>query len=183
MDRRQRKTRNAIFQALIYLLSQKDYSKITIEQIIAQADIGRATFYAHFETKDYLLKALCQELFAHIFAAQTGAQDAHGHLFDCEISDNVYLHLFHHLQKNDNHILDLLSGRNNELFLAYFRENLRVLVASQLHLFAHRKAPELPESFWVDHIASVFTQSVKWWVENGMGESPEVITNYFMQAV
>ena len=56
MDRRQRKTREAIFSAFTELLSQKDYTQITVGEIIALADVGRATFYAHFETKDYLLK-------------------------------------------------------------------------------------------------------------------------------
>ena len=56
MDRRQRKTREAIFTAFIELLSKKDFAQITVGEIINQADIGRATFYSHFETKDFLLK-------------------------------------------------------------------------------------------------------------------------------
>ena len=51
MDRRQRKTRDAIFKAFIELLSEKNVNQITVGEIIARADIGRATFYAHFETK------------------------------------------------------------------------------------------------------------------------------------
>ncbi|MBQ5801490.1 MAG: TetR/AcrR family transcriptional regulator, partial [Clostridia bacterium] len=52
MDRRQRKTRDAIFKAFIQLLSQKNCNDITVGEIIDLADVGRATFYAHFETKD-----------------------------------------------------------------------------------------------------------------------------------
>ena len=67
MDRRQRKTREAIFSSFINLLSKKTYEHITVGEIIDNADIGRATFYSHFETKDFLLKELCDELFCHIF--------------------------------------------------------------------------------------------------------------------
>lgn len=183
MDRRQRKTREAIFNAFIALLSEKDYGQITVGEIIHRADIGRATFYAHFETKDFLLKALCEELFCHIFDAAGNQHRAHRHIFDCDAPDSVFLHLFQHLQKNDNKILQLLSVQNNEVFLRYFKINLRKLAASQLPMFAARKAATLPEDFWIDHIAATFVETVSWWIANGMKESPETITEYFYLAV
>ena len=67
MDRRQRKSKEAIFRAFFELLSKKEFNEITVGEIIEKADIARATFYAHFETKEYLLKELLEELFCHIF--------------------------------------------------------------------------------------------------------------------
>ena len=102
MDRRQRKTREAIFNAFTELLSSKHYSQITVGEIIEKADVGRATFYAHFETKDFLLKELCEELFCHIFDATGEGEDKHRHIFVCDAPSSVVLHLLQHLQKNDN---------------------------------------------------------------------------------
>ena len=183
MDRRQRKTRNAIFEAFTRLLSQRNYERITVGEIIEAADVGRATFYAHFETKEYLLKQLCRELFAHVFEADAGKETAHSHIFVCDAPDSVFLHLFQHLQKNDNHILDLLSCQNNGLFLGYFKEELKMLVSHQLPRFAYRKADVLPEDFWVDHIAGTFVETVRWWLANGKKETPEKITEFFLLAV
>lgn len=183
MDRRQRKTRNAIFAAFTSLLAQKDYSQITVEQIIRQADVGRATFYAHFETKEFLLRELCQELFAHVFEAAAGDSKAHSHIFDCEAPDSVFLHLFQHLQKDDNNILQLLSSRNNELFLRYFKDGLIRLVRSQLPQLSTATALQLPEDFRVNHIAATFVETVRWWASNGRKEPPEQITEYFLQVV
>ncbi len=183
MDRRQRKTRDAIFKGFIELLSEKSFHQITVGEIIDRANVGRATFYAHFETKDFLIKALCEELFDHIFEAESGEESAHSHLFDCDAPDSVFLHLFRHLQKNDNKILDLLSCQNNELFLGYFKTNLTRLAHSQLPLFAHRRSPSLPEDFWINHISSTLVETIRWWLDRGRRESPETITEYFLLAV
>ncbi len=182
MDRRQRKTRTAIFDAFIRLLSEKSYDKITVEQVITAADIGRTTFYAHFETKEYLLKELCRELFEHIFETESGFS-AQKHIFHCDTTGSVFVHLFRHLLQNDNHILDLFSCESNDLFLNYFKNDLSRLVQSQLTAFSHRKAPELPEDFWIDHIASTFVQTLRWWIVTGMVQTPEEIANYFFLAV
>lgn len=183
MDRRQRKTRNAIFSAFTELLSEKDFGRITVGEIIHRADIGRATFYAHFETKDFLLKALCRELFCHIFDAEHGQNPGHSHIFACDAPDSVFLHLIQHLQRDDNKILQLLSSQNNELFLKFFKTELYDLVKSQLHLFENRRNDKLPDDFWIDHIASVFVNTIAWWVDNGRIEPPETIAEYFVLAV
>ena len=178
MDRRQKKTRNAIFDAFISLLTEYSYSQITVGQILERADVGRATFYAHFETKDFLLKALCEELFDHLFRPEAPSP-----LFCCQAPDSVFEHLFAHISHNDNNILRLLRSRNNELFLGYFKENLKRTVQSQLELFAGRKAPQLPEDFWVDHICDTFVQTLRWWIGQDLRQTPEQITEYFFLAV
>ena len=181
MDRRQRKTRTAIFEAFISLLSRYHFSQITVGMIIDRADIGRATFYAHFETKESLLDALCGELFDHILQPQPESDT--GNIFRCDAPDSVFLHLFQHLNKNDNQILQLMAGQNHELFLQYFKDRLIQLVEQNLALFQNRYSSRLPKNFWVDHIATTFVETVRWWVENGRKETPEQITDYFFLAV
>ncbi|MBQ2985970.1 MAG: TetR/AcrR family transcriptional regulator [Tyzzerella sp.] len=183
MDRRQRKTREAIFSAFTELLSKKDFNQITVGEIIDRADIGRATFYSHFETKDFLLKEFCEELFCHIFDTENSVQNHHKHIFSCDGSGSVFLHLFQHLQKNDNNILALLSSQNNELFMRYFKSNLELLIESHFSLFESSKNKNMPLSFWKNHIISTFVETIKWWIDNGMKESPELITEYFFMVV
>lgn len=182
MDRRKRKTREAIFNAFVALLAKKDFSQITVGEIIEKADVGRATFYAHFETKDFLMKEFCEDLFCHIFDGAQKEETDHRHLFDCDAPDSVFLHLLQHLQKNDNHIMELLSCRNNELFLRYFKRDLEELI-SRMPLLAAEKSEKLPESFWTNYVASVFVETVRWWGKHGMKESPETIAEYFYLAV
>ena len=87
------------------------------------------------------------------------------------------------LLKNDNNVLKLLVGRNNELFLEYFKNNLKELVKSQLPLFSQRKSGALPEDFLINHITATFVETVRWWAANGRKESPETVAEYFFLAV
>lgn len=183
MDRRQRKTREAIFNAFTKLLSQKDFGKITVGDIIDNADIGRATFYSHFETKDFLLKEFCEELFCHIFDTENHEESEHHHIFDCEGSDSVFHHLFWHFEKNDNNILALLSSQNNEIFLQYFKSNLKKLVITQYAERGLLEKSKLPKDYIVNHISSSFVETVRWWISRGMKESTEEITEYFLSVI
>jgi len=180
MDRRQRKTRSAIFGAFTRLLAQKPFNRITVEEILTAADVGRATFYAHFETKEYLLKALCEELFGHIFASLDAPGEAHSSIFQCQAPDSAFLHLFQHLARNDNQILQLLTGQNNTLFLTHFKEGLCRLTQRLLPQFAH---PRLPDGYWAECVAATFVQTLDWWLRQPVRLRPEAITEYFLLAI
>ena len=56
MDRRVRKTREALYSAFAALVAERGYDRLSIQDIIDEADVGRTTFYAHFKTKDDLLR-------------------------------------------------------------------------------------------------------------------------------
>ena len=60
LDRRVRRTQKAIRDAFISLVLERGYDHVLIEDIAKRADIGRATFYAHYSDKD--------DLFAQLFA-------------------------------------------------------------------------------------------------------------------
>jgi AcrR family transcriptional regulator len=67
-DRRQRKSRAALQQGLLDLISSKAYDAITIEDITAAADVARATFYAHYRDKTELLDEASAGLIADLTA-------------------------------------------------------------------------------------------------------------------
>ncbi len=174
MDRRQKKTREAIFTNFIALLSEKPYHAITVGEIIGRANVGRATFYAHFETKDFLLKELCEELFGHI--ADTATGEGNG----CDIAEaSVFLHLLNHLVTNDRHTLVLLSSQNNEIFRQYFKDGLKKLVQSQLHVADLGKGQQADGEYLINHIAASFVETVDWWLRRGRKESPSELIAYF----
>lgn len=183
MDRRQQKTRTAIFSAFTSLLAEKSYSKITVQEIIDAANVGRTTFYAHFETKDDLLKELCEELFGHIIGSAMDCTHTHGLYSDGSAPESVFCHLLQHLQENDRNIIALLSCESSEMFLRFFKDSLNELVRSQF-INQNRKAnTDIPEDFLINHISGSFVEMVLWWIKGHRKQTPEDLDRYFRAVI
>ena len=160
MDRRQKKTRAAIFTAFSTLLAEKSYSKITVQEIIDAANVGRTTFYAHFETKDDLLKALCEELFGHIISSALDRTHTHGLYSDRNAPEAVFCHLLQHLREDENNILELLSSESSDLFLRFFKNSLNELIQNQFVDQNRKNNRDIPQDFLVNHISGSFVEMV-----------------------
>ena len=183
MDRRQQKTRTAIFSAFTSLLAEKSYSKITVQEIIDAANVGRTTFYAHFETKDDLLKELCEELFGHIIGSAMDCTHTHGLYSDGSAPESVFCHLLQHLQENDRNIIALLSCESSEMLLRFFKDSLNELVRSQF-INQNRKAnTDIPEDFLINHISGSFVEMVLWWIKGHRKQTPEDLDRYFRAVI
>lgn len=61
-DRRVRRSKRLLKQAIHNLINEKPYRDITVREITERADIGYMTFYRHFESKDHLLLYLTQTM-------------------------------------------------------------------------------------------------------------------------
>lgn len=183
MDRRQIKTRQAIFSAFVKLLETRRYEKITVQEILDEANIGRSTFYAHFETKDELLKAICKELFGHIIDSAMDRTHTHGLYSQGEAPQSVFCHLLQHLQENDNNILGLLSCESSDIFLRYFKDSLNELIQTQFVNHRRRENQDLPQDFLVNHISGSFVEMVLWWLKDRDKHTPEELDRYFRSVI
>lgn len=62
-DRRIERTRRLLFEAFRDLLFERGYARTTVRNIIDRADVGRSTFYEHFDGKDALLEESIKPFF------------------------------------------------------------------------------------------------------------------------
>lgn len=72
MDRRTIYTRRTVKDALLELLEELPYEKITVASLCRQAEITRATFYLHFQDMDAVLNELLDEA---LMVAETTARE------------------------------------------------------------------------------------------------------------
>ena len=61
IDRRVRRTKKLLADALIAMALDKGYDEITIQEITDTADVGFGSFYNHFESKTAIVQAIMDE--------------------------------------------------------------------------------------------------------------------------
>jgi len=112
-DRRTQKTKKFLAEALKLLILEKGYDAVTVQDIIDRADVGRSTFYAHYEGKDQLLVGninFQQEL----VNPPTGNTE---HPMGVNIS-----YLFHHTRENLPLVRALFGTRGMDIITNHFTE-------------------------------------------------------------
>lgn len=179
MDRRQQKTRQAIFTAFGILLEKKSYSHITVQEIIDQANIGRSTFYAHFETKDELLRAMCTDIFHHVFSRELKQEKSHDFSCGSQGLEEKITHILYHLQEKQNNLKGLLCGESKALFMHYLSQYLSEMFSDYIQAESLCAPPE----FLLNHAVFSFCETVRWWITGHSHFTPEEITAFFFAAM
>lgn len=63
LDRRVRRTRDALGDSLVKLMHEKPFTEITVQQVLDRAGVSRSTFYSHFSNKNDLFLSDAEEFF------------------------------------------------------------------------------------------------------------------------
>ncbi len=175
LDRRQRKTRKAIYDAFEALMGERHYSCVTVAQIIERADVGRSTFYAHFETKDELLDQMCREIFDHIFEGVNEHCVTHPTLVT-ESLEGKLTHLLYHLRDTRGGVCGKLVREGEPHFTAYFEAQLDVLFEKS----GPAPAPGVPAEFARVLLVSSFSHAVSWWFAGGAKKDPGQVAAWYI---
>ena len=179
LDRRQKKTRDAIFQAFSRLLEKKRYENITVQEIIDEADIGRSTFYAHFETKDELLRSMCTDIFHHVFSEELPQEADHDYSAGSKSLELKLGHILYHLKEHRRDLKGILSRESVELFMWYFKEYLRDLFGRYMADFQAK----VPADYLLNHLTGSFADTVKWWITGKQEYTPEEVAGFYMAVI
>ncbi len=174
MDRRQKKTRQAVYKAFTGLLEKKSYSNISVQEIIDEANIGRSTFYSHFETKDELLKALCTEIFEHVFSDELLQESTHDFSSKKKDIKAEITHILYHLKDSSSYIRRILSCESGEIFMKYFKEHIEKVFKGELD----KHKLDVPQEYLLHHMVCDFAETVRWWMVHDE-YSPEEISSFF----
>ena len=181
-DRRVQRTRKVLHEAFVDLILEKRYDKITVQDIIDRANVGRSTFYAHFVDKeDLLLHGLHHygiEFNEHKQAAQTSPPAEH-----LDGTDHVVhsLAFFQHAYENRSLYRAMVDGGGADFILNTAREHITADI--ETHLDA-RMAGSNPSAISLpvatSFLAGALMSVLAWWLDNGMPIPPHEVNQMYL---
>lgn len=166
------RSKKAITETLLRLMSQYPYAEITVKHILLEAEVSRKTFYRNFSSKDDVLNA-CIDAILHSYIEAITAQEPFSFL---KILDTI----FYFCEKNkellfllrDNELLYLLLMKLNTLMQMEHRKISRHKPDSQ----PYPEEQPLSDYIIAFNIGGIWNIIVRW-VENDMADSVNDIKN------
>ena len=175
-DRRTRKTRQLLRDTLLTLLKEKRYEDVSVQDIIARADVARSTFYVHYVDKDDLLTG------SHgIFAENLGEQMlAHAGESGSAFSSRTW---FYHIQAQGDILKVIAKDSAMELAMKTLHGIIHDSVQKCMQAHAPIKNASVPLPLIVDYLTDTLMTLIKWWFKDGMRYTPEQMDEMFQQLV
>jgi AcrR family transcriptional regulator len=177
-DRRVRRTRRLLEDALRSLILEKGYDKVSVQDILERADVGRATFYAHFRDKDDLMVSRFTEARASLRVHLAGFLRADGaHSLD------VVRELFAHAGERRAEYRTLVGSRSGSAILALAHKELTKTVREHFAelVAAHRGHPAVPVDIVAVYVVSAFVALLTQWLDNPRGHSADDMAQMFQR--
>jgi AcrR family transcriptional regulator len=180
-DRRVRRTRRTLHEALIALILERGYEHITVQDVLDRADVGRSTFYAHYRDKEALLVAsfddLRDELRREMDAAQTSGQPGGAPSDAARPALAVFAHAYRHRR-----VYQALCGkRGGNLVHRHLHRLIGGLLREHLRPHLEAAGSDLP----VDVVAEYFTSAALglliWWVDHDFRYGPDRLGSMYQR--
>ena len=174
-DKRVRRTRKALADALIALTIEQGYEGVTIQGITDRAGVGYRTYFRHYADKEALLHDVLQNTVAELrllIETPAAANEPGYHPIPVENGRII----FEHIAANSDLYRVLLSSGSAALepIMAYAQREA-------LDSLEQMPDPPIPPPILAQHAVATIFSLAQWWLDNEMPYPPEKMAVYLAQ--
>lgn len=181
VDRRVQRTRQLLNEALMALIVEVGYDAITVQNIIDRANLGRSTFYAHYQHKDDLLLSGMEEVVHSLIGGdEESALEEKGEREGRRILST--LPIFRHAQEQYDLHKAIMGGRGIDLIIKTIQDHLSSHIQEQIErLVTEGQTPSVPPVVMASYLAGSLMTLLSWWLDNDMPYPPEKMDKMFQE--
>ena len=181
VDRRVQRTRQLLNRALMELIVEKGYDSVTVQDIIDRANLGRSTFYTHYQDKeDLLLSGIDEVVHGLIWGNKAVSKDEHRTGTTPRILWTEPI--FRHAQEEYQLHKAMFAGRGLEVMHKEIQNHLCSHIEEQIdQLLPDEKSPPVALSVISNYLAGALLTLLVWWLDNNMPYTPERMDALFQE--
>lgn len=153
-----------ITKALISLMSKKKINDISISEICDKAQVGRASFYRNYDSKEVVIQHHTNSLINDW--AEAIEKDPSASIY------NFFQSLFQHFQKNQSFYKILYKQNMSSMILSAIRNRLNMNNDISLNSLYNRAFTAYGIFGWIDV-----------WFSNGMKQTPEELNRIIVDSI
>ena len=178
LDLRVRRTYKFLWDALRSLMTERNFSSITVTDICERAMVHRTTFYKHYEDKyGLLLRGIQDELNALLEAVDV-AVDKTVEMEEEAGTQAWLIAIFEHVLKQEGFYRLMLTGDGFSQFSTLLRKSLAERIEQRLR--QEGKPMSTPVALHAQLQAAALVSMITWWLENDCPYTPtERIKNIY----
>lgn len=171
IDPRVIRTKAMFEEALLELMEEKDFKKITVREISERSTLNRATFYLHYYDKDELLEQLLD-------GALQGLRESVQvmrveYKYDSDNAHPIFVRLFEKMSERNRFYQIMLVHEKVPYFTEAVRGIIETLVDDGTQYMRDDKVEfAVPAEISVAYITSAYLGVIIWWLKNGMPHTP-----------
>lgn len=168
VDRRVVRTESAVIGAFEQLLDEKGFTQMTVQDILEAANVGRATFYAHFQGKEGVMEAFVESVIEHVSAPEC-AEAGHDFTGRDGAASQVE-HALRHILEHGHAVRALLIGGGADGFVRALRTA------------AFERLRKVSGDYMARFLAGALVETIIWWAETGFSEDPAQLAESYVKA-
>jgi len=181
IDRRIQRTRQLLQDALMALILEKGFDSITVQDVIDRANVGRSTFYAHFQDKEDLLLSGFEHLRTEF------EEHLNSESMTNESPWELTLSMFKHAQMH-RPLYKALAGRQGgsvalSLIQKFLFSYLHTHLNDHLKQTVSKRKNSIPVEILAQYIFSSFISLLVWWLDNDSPYSAEQMNDFYRRLV
>ncbi len=168
------RTMHMLREALLELMEEQGFERITVKDITSKAGLNRGTFYLHYADKFDLLERITEEMMQGLrqIAQTFDPLDLVMH----ESRDTPFpftVRLFEYFGEHARFFSVMLGPNGDPAFSAKFKEFMRVHLMDKFNEFHHSEdRVPVPWDYLMAYLISAHLGIVQYWLERGRDHTP-----------
>lgn len=172
-DRRVQRTRELLQKALIELVGERSYNAITIQEIVDRANLARATFYVHYNSKDDLFischEAIVREFQFGLLHSQPLSREE---MLARDAPTGMTL-AYQHLLEARSRLNPIFQGKDGPVILRRIHDSTAQEIEANLRTAFAEAESVVPFDVMANYLAGAQVALLHWWLAKRQSQTPE----------